>query len=119
MLARLLWGDMAEHLATLGTYAYYGMDYHYLADVDRNGEVQIFRQYRNQVTAARRARIDLLGPRTADRLPRKPNAPSGRTLPRTAAAGYHSSPNHHPKRRSEDRGRRDPGVASSAPGRLG
>ncbi len=54
--------DMAEHLATLGTYAYCGMDYHYLDDADRNGEVQIFRQYRNQVAAARRARTDLLGP---------------------------------------------------------
>lgn len=53
---------MASNLATLGTYAYQGMDYHYLDEAECNGEVQIFRQYRNQVTAARRARADLLGP---------------------------------------------------------
>ncbi|MEV2220850.1 hypothetical protein AB0E01_13320 [Nocardia vinacea] len=49
----------ATSLATLGTYAYYGMDYEYL-DEDRNGEVQIFRQYRRKVNIARQARAEVL-----------------------------------------------------------
>ncbi|MGW4768444.1 hypothetical protein ACWEO2_10430 [Nocardia sp. NPDC004278] len=53
------WGTM---LATLGTYAYYGMDYEYL-DEDRNGEVQIFRQYRRNVNVARQARAEVLARR--------------------------------------------------------
>ncbi|KAA8884566.1 hypothetical protein F3087_33810 [Nocardia colli] len=53
--------EMAQSLATLGTYAYCGMDYHYLDYPENNGEVQIFRHYRSRVTTARRARTNLLG----------------------------------------------------------
>ncbi|MEV6559160.1 hypothetical protein AB0M22_25830 [Nocardia sp. NPDC051756] len=53
--------DLARSLATLGTYAYCGMDYHYLDYPETNGEVQIFRHYRSRVKTARRARTDLLG----------------------------------------------------------
>ncbi|WP_107657951.1 hypothetical protein [Nocardia suismassiliense] len=54
--------ELAQSLATLGTYDYFGMDYHYLDYPENNGEVQIFRDYRSRVTTARRARIDILGP---------------------------------------------------------
>lgn len=50
------WGTS---LMTLGTYAYYGMDYEYL-DEGCNGEVQIFRQYRRKVNIARQARAEVL-----------------------------------------------------------
>ncbi|WP_330256547.1 hypothetical protein OG874_19490 [Nocardia sp. NBC_00565] len=50
------WGTS---LATLGTYACYGMDYEFL-DEERNGEVQIFRQYRRKVSIARQARAEVL-----------------------------------------------------------
>jgi hypothetical protein len=50
----------ATGLATLGTYAYYGMDYDYLDESERNGEVQIFRQYRREVNIARQARAEVL-----------------------------------------------------------
>jgi len=44
---------------TLGDHAYHGMDY---VEVDwPNGEVQVFRDYRQRVTAARVARRELLG----------------------------------------------------------
>ncbi|MFC9439403.1 hypothetical protein [Nocardia sp. NPDC057030] len=54
--------DLARSLAALGAYAYHGMDYHYLDYPENNGEVQIFRHYRDRVTTTRRARTDLLGP---------------------------------------------------------
>lgn len=54
--------DLAGSLATLGTYAYRGMDYHYLDHPENNGEVQIFRHYRSRVTTTRRARTNLLDP---------------------------------------------------------
>jgi hypothetical protein len=50
------WGTS---LATLGLHAHYGMDYEYLDD-DHDGEVQIFRQYRRNVTVARQARAEVL-----------------------------------------------------------
>ncbi|MFD0361085.1 hypothetical protein ACFQZZ_06430 [Nocardia sp. GCM10030253] len=50
----------ATDLATLGTYAYDGMDYTYLDEADYNGEVQIFRQYRRKVNIASQARAEVL-----------------------------------------------------------
>ncbi|WP_228001541.1 hypothetical protein [Nocardia australiensis] len=60
----------ATDLATLGDYAYHGMDYTYLDEADRNGEVQIFRQYRREVNIARRARAEVLASGVAGDLDR-------------------------------------------------
>jgi hypothetical protein len=49
----------ASGLATLGTFAVGGMDYDYL-DAERQGEVQIFRQYRREVSIARQARAEVM-----------------------------------------------------------
>ena len=54
----------AVRVATLGEYHHHGMDY---TAIDRpNGEVQVFRDYRRRVSAARVARREVLGQR-ADR----------------------------------------------------
>ncbi|WP_084655327.1 hypothetical protein [Nocardia altamirensis] len=56
--------DLARTIATMGNYPYRGMAYQYLDYPETNGEVQISRQYRNLVTSARRARIDIVGRRS-------------------------------------------------------
>ena len=58
-----------HNVFTLGEYAWRGMDYTYLAGYD--GEVQVFRDYRARVSAARAARAQVLGgqPLTPDAEP--------------------------------------------------